>query len=266
MNSDALVRALDVIEDGLLIVNRDFVIEYANEPAKKLIRKDHIIGMQSYDAIWDAGMPSGKTPSFIAFDSQKMASAERTFDDGTCLNVRAYPLDDEHVILTIWDITDYVTLESRLEKSGTDPVTGFRGSNMFSEDLEKELDRAKRSKSSLSLCLIEIGTSGEGDVEGDEEILRQASVIIEQTARSYDIPYRFKGDTFGVLMPHCPEEGSKNTAQRILDKLKAGIRNVQPSIGISTSENAFTGRDMLRLAERALYVAQHRGGNTIVVG
>lgn len=266
MNSDSLVRALDVIEDGLLIVNKDFIIEYANDPAKKLLRKENIVGMHSYKAIWDEIALTGKTPSFVAFDTHKMASAERTFDDGTCLNIRAYPLDEEHIILTIWDVTDYVTLQSRLEKSGTDPVTGLRGSNMFNEDLEKELDRAKRSKSNLSLCLIEIGTSGEGDIEGDEEILRMAGSIIEQTARSYDILYRFKGDTFGVLMPHCPEEGSKNTAQRILDKLKTGIRDVRPSIGISTSENAFTGRDMLRLAERALYVAQHRGGDTIVVG
>lgn len=266
MDKDAIIRALDVIEDGLLIIDHDYVIEYANEPAKKLLRKDEVVGKHSYEAIWDEKKITGKTPSYISFDTHYMASAERTFDDGTCLNVRAYPLDDDHIILTIWDVTDYVTLQYRLEKAGTDPVTGLRGSNTFNEDLEKELDRAKRSKANLSLTLIEIGSTGDETVENDEELLRAAGRIIEETARSYDFVYRFKGDIFGVLMPHCPEEGARNTANRILDKLNSEIENANPSIGISTSANAFTGRDILRLAERALYVAQHRGGGSIVVG
>ncbi len=266
MEKDAILRALDVIEDGLLIIDHDYVIEYANDPARKLLRKDKIVGLHSYEAIWDETEITGKTPSYISFDTHNIASAERTFDDGTCLNVRAYPLDQDHIILTIWDVTDYVTLQSRLEKSGTDSVTGLRGSNMFNEDLEKELDRAKRSKSNLALTLIELGAPGDESVENDEELLRAGGKIIEQTARSYDIIYRFKGDIFGILMPHCPEEGARNTAERILENLKTEIKNANPSIGISTSANAFTGRDILRLAERALYVAQHRGGDNIVVG
>lgn len=266
MNNDAIIKALDVIEDGLMIIDHDYVIEYANDPAKKLLRKEEVIGLHSYEAIWDEKIVTGRNPSYISFDTHKVASAERTFDDGTCLNVRAYPLDENHIILTIWDVTDYITLQSRLEMSGTDPVTGLRSSNSFNEDLEKELDRAKRSRSNLALTLIELSAIGEEQEANDDEILRAAGEIIADTARSYDITYRFKGDIFGVLMPHCPEEGAKNTAQRILDKLKADIKNANPSIGISTSENAFTGRDILRLAERALYVAQHRGGNAIVVG
>jgi len=266
MDRDAILRALDVIEDGLLIVDRDFIIEYVNEATKKLLRKDELIGLHSYEAIWDAKEITGKTPSFISFDTKSVAIGERTFDDGTCLSIHAHPLDDNHIILTIWDITDLVTLERRLESAGTDSVTGFRSGNIFTEDLEKELDRAKRSKSELALSLLEIGDFENANEESDEEILKQVSSIIEETARSYDLLYRFKTDTFGILMPHCPEEGARNTAQRILERLKAEIENVKPSIGISTSENAFTGRDILRLAERALYVAAHRGGDTIVIG
>ena len=37
MNSEAIIKALDKIEDGLLIVDREFIIEYANDAANKII-------------------------------------------------------------------------------------------------------------------------------------------------------------------------------------------------------------------------------------
>jgi|GEM_PF-1895240 len=266
MVNENVLQALDVIEDGLLIINKDYIVEYANEPAKRLLRQDELVGKHSYEAIWARGDIVGKTPCFMSFDTKEITSAERCFDDGTCLSVRCYPLDEQHVVVTVWNISDYITLERRLESAGTDSVTGLKSGNTFAEDLEKELDRAKRLKSTLALMMLEIDIiSGSGE-DSDEKILKNTAGIIIETARSYDIAYRFKGKTFGILMPHCPVDGATKTAERLLDKIKSGIPNINLSIGISTSESAFTGRDILRLAERALYVAQHRGGNTVVVG
>ncbi len=266
MEKETILKALDVIEDGVLIIDRDFVIVYANKSAKKLLRQDKVLGKHSYEAIWGRDGITGKTPAFISFDTHKVASAERAFEDGTCLSIQAYPFDENHIALTIWDVTNYVTLERRLESAGTDSVTGLRSSTVFNEDLEKELDRSKRAKSNMVLVMIDVG-SVEGDSEVDnEKALKEIAAILTETARSYDLVYRFKGNIFGILMPHCPIEGARNTSERILEKLSKISGGATPSLGISTSEKAFTGRDVLRLAERALYVANHRGGNTIVVG
>ncbi|RKZ28517.1 hypothetical protein DRQ36_10320 [bacterium] len=266
MEKEAILGALDVIEDGLLIADHEYIIEYANEPAKKLLRQDTLVGRHTYEAIWGREKMEGKSPSFISFDTNEGASGEKNFADGTCLSVRSYPVDENHVVITIWDVTDYVSLERRLEEGGTDPVTGLRAGNVFAEDLEKELDRAKRAKATLALTIVELGVGEDYSEDEVETLLKKAGKIIEDTARSYDIVYRFQGDNFGILMPHCETKGASNTAERILKNLTDNIECIRPSIGLSTSENAFTGRDIHRLAERAVYVAKHRGGNTIAVG
>ncbi len=263
---DKIMKALDIIEDGLLIVNKDYVIEYANAPAKRLLRQDEVVGKHSYEAIWGRAALEGKSPSFITFTTHEVSSAERTFDDGVCLYIRSHPLDDEHIVLTVWDVSDYVSLENRLKKAGTDPVTNLRNSDGFREELEKELDRAKRTNSSLTLMLIELD-SLEGDSgESHEQLLAKFSEIVIDTARSYDIIFRLHGDTFAIIMPHCSEDAAKKTGERLLQRAQRTIGNICTTIGIGGSTSAFTGRDMVRLAERAMFVAKHRGGNTCVIG
>ena len=121
-----IVKALDIIEDGLIIINQDYIIEYVNEPAKKLLRTDELIGKHSYEAIWGRSSMEGKSPSFMSFDTHEVASSERTFDDGTCLYVRSHPLDENHLVLTIWNVTDYVSLENLdVRRVAQDDPVGF---------------------------------------------------------------------------------------------------------------------------------------------
>ena len=266
MPVEPILKALDIIDDGLIIVNRDYIIEYANDPARRLLRIDQLVGKHSYEGIWGRGEIAGTSPSFMTFDTDEVASAERTFSDGTCLLVRSYPLDQQHLVLTVWDVTDYVSLERRLEESGNDPVTGLRASKHFSEELEKEFDRAKRTKSGLAFTLLEIGVSSKINEEDHEDLLKSVSEILVDTARSYDLVYRLHSDTFGIIMPHCNTDAAKKTGERILERIHNEVGQIDVSLGISGSKNAFTGRDIIRLAERALYVAKHRGGNDVVVG
>ncbi len=264
--NEHIVKALDIIEDGLLIVNKDYQIEYCNKPAQKLLRQDSLLGKQSYEAIWGRKTMEGKSPSFMSFETDEVASAERIFEDGTCLLVRSHPLDKNHLVLTIWDVSDYISLENRLKRSGNDPTTNFRTNSSFGEELEKELDRSKRTRSNLVLTLIEIGFPVVESEDTHTQLLKDISDIIVTTARNYDMIFRLHGDTFAVIMPHCVEDAAKKTNERMLEIIRKSIGNINVSIGISGSASAFTGRDVIRLAERALYVAKHKGGNTSVIG
>ena len=265
--NEHIIKALDVIEDGLIIINRDYIIEYANEPSKKLLRQENLVGRHSYEAIWGRESLMGKSPTFMTFDTKEIAGAERTFEDGTCLYVRAHPLDEDHTVLTIWDVTSYVSLENRLKKAGTDPVTGLRNSDSFREELEKELDRSKRARATLSLMLVELGSLENDTEEVRDKRLKKSAEIVIDTARSYDMIFRLRGDCFAILMPHCIEDAAKKTGERMLERIHKAIGdNIDVSIGISGSGSAFTGRDVIRLAERALYVAKHKGGNICVIG
>lgn len=268
MDNSIIVSALDIIQDGLLIIDKDFVIEYANEPAKKLLRTDELVGKHTYETIWRDKDFKNKSPEFICFDMGRVSDAEKTFGDGTCLHIQAYPFSVDRAVITIWDITDYVNLERKLEEStGNDVITGLKSSDSFINDIEKELERAKRTSSEMSLIFIDLGLiEGEDDVEKYENLLEKMANVIVETARSYDIGYRLYGDTFALIMPHCSVENAKGTADRIIKKSHEIGGGFTPSVGISSSKNAFTGRDIIRLAERALYVAKHRGGNTFVAG
>ena len=172
-------------------------------------------------------------------------------------------------------------LESAFDKlehmSKTDELTGMANRRHFEEVLDCFYHQARRYNRPLSLIAVDVdyfkAVNDTGGHQAGDDLLKCVAETIEQACRRADLPARFGGDEFAILLPETGVEAAAGVAQRICEVLAStdhvigDIRvNVTASIGL-TDLNAGavdSPRSMLALADRALYAAKEAGRNRVV--
>ena len=119
----------------------------------------------------------------------------------------------------------------------------------FYAQLEKEFSRAGRYKSSLSLIVFNIDdfkkVNGKyGHMAGDE-ILRQTGRLIRSVVRDIDVPARYSGDEFAILLPNTDGEGALVLARRLVTLIRGFEFEAlaKERISISAGVATYCGRD-----------------------
>lgn len=102
--------------------------------------------------------------------------------------------------------TEIQTLHRALEEQAIrDPITSLYNQIYLTESLNRELDRAARSKSPISVLRIRLDQFHEADVTyGDKagiEIIKIMGSLIYRYIRRGDIASRFGGEEFVIVMP-----------------------------------------------------------------
>lgn len=156
----------------------------------------------------------------------------------------------------------------------TDPLTWLFNRRHFDRRLEAEADRAKRSEHLLALLMIDVdGFKRINDVYGHragDQVLKVVALAIRDAVRVYDIPTRYGGDEFGIILPDADTEDAARVGRRIVEKLaqaelpealaRAGER-IQLSIGAATYPlPATTTTALIETADSAMYKAKEAGG------
>jgi diguanylate cyclase len=121
--------------------------------------------------------------------------------------------------------TDRLTEISRI-----DYLTGLLNKRGFTEILGREVHRAKRYESKLSLCLMRMDfDSPNPGVDHDEKdrILKLLAELLSAGVRRSDTLGRVDTNMFGLLIPHA----SSSEAQQICDRLWG-------SLGAETHQDA----------------------------
>jgi len=159
-----------------------------------------------------------------------------------------------------------------------DNLTGLYNYAYLRTRLEEEIKRALRSKKeSISFIMLDLDNfksinDSYGHVFGNT-ILVKVAELIKETVRKYDIPARYGGDEFAVLMPDADEQDARSLAQRLqenIDEMKLVISNktipIASSIGIATFpvEKIIDSESIIIEADHALFVAKSKGGNQII--
>lgn len=165
----------------------------------------------------------------------------------------------------------------------SDPLTALANRRRFDRALETEGRRAARSDKPLTLLLLDVDrfkayNDRYGHPAGDT-CLKQIGHILKTTVtRSSDLPARFGGEEFALLLPGVEERDGAAMAERIREIIGAlriphegnadGNGFVSVSVGCATM-NLTTGSradcDLLvAAADRALYDAKRMGRNRVV--
>jgi diguanylate cyclase (GGDEF)-like protein/putative nucleotidyltransferase with HDIG domain len=124
-------------------------------------------------------------------------------------------------------IYNSIVFEQTQEDSLTDPLTTLPNTRFMFMHLTRELARANRLKSEVSLLVMDLDNFKEiNDTYGHhigDRALREVSVVLRATIRPYDICVRYAGDEFIVVLSGCggeEAEGKRLELQRAVDNLQ----------------------------------------------
>lgn len=163
----------------------------------------------------------------------------------------------------------------------TDPLTGCENRRGFEQSLAREVARATRAGSDISLLAIDVDhfkivNDTLGHLAGDEA-LRQVGALLLHTARTGDIVARTGGEEFSLVLPDTASAGAYHLATRLCDAIREHAfrsgehtMHVTASIGV-VSQAALKGNtrdiaDALKgRADEALYAAKRGGRDRVRV-
>lgn len=155
-----------------------------------------------------------------------------------------------------------------------DGLTGIWNRRYFEESLENLVLGYERDTNPepFSLILLDVDrfklfNDTWGHSEGDL-VLKHLAGMLQSCVRPEDIPARFGGEEFAVLLPRTRMEEAKLVAERIRRELESHSPSrqykVTASFGVAEWEDGFDRPQFIESADRALYQAKESGRNRVV--
>jgi diguanylate cyclase (GGDEF)-like protein len=169
-------------------------------------------------------------------------------------------------------IIDRADLKRIQQNAVADALTGLYNRHYFDAELAREVERCRRYGANSSLVLLDLDRFKEvndthGHQAGDAVLRRVGGVILEHV-RAPDVPCRYGGDEFAIILPDTPQEEALVVGERIrqaideafADSPVAGLRlPVTASGGVaSMGAESSSAEALLAWADRALYGAKRR--------
>jgi len=165
----------------------------------------------------------------------------------------------------------------RYELATVDSLTGLYVRDYFFSRLEEEDERARRYGGGFAVLMLDLDGFKEindrnGHFAGDQ-FLREISGTLREQLRAADIPCRFGGDEFCLLLPQTGLDGANAIAERIRDAVSRRIVAIEGlalrttvSIGLAAFPEHDPGdlRGLVRKADEALYLAKRAGRDRVV--
>ncbi len=203
--------------------------------------------------------------------AQKIQGADRFFDTTV---QRVYDPEKRPIgfLCIVRDVTENVLLNERLEAlSITDELTGLYNQRSFFSTLASEIERGRRTKRKLTLCLFDLdGFKKFNDTHGHllgSQVLRETARLLMSNVRSkMDSCYRYGGDEFIVIMPETPAPAAQTVAERLRSQLQEHFKDqISASFGIAEYSEGVDPQHLMIKADQAMYAAKQKGGNQVVV-
>ncbi|HYL04655.1 MAG TPA: diguanylate cyclase [Thermoanaerobaculia bacterium] len=161
----------------------------------------------------------------------------------------------------------------------SDPLTGLANRRLLQEAMDRELRRAARNRTEISVVMIDIDyfkryNDSLGHVSGDECLRQVAMALRSAAARPADLVARYGGEEFAVLLPETAATAAAAVAEslrQLVQKLaiphpaspvagcvtiSAGVMGLVPAAGLGAAE-------LIAAADAALYRAKQRGRNRV---
>ncbi|WP_252274424.1 putative bifunctional diguanylate cyclase/phosphodiesterase [Pseudomonas subflava] len=274
---------LDNASEGILVIDRDGIIRFANPAMAQMLRctVTELQGSALLSHLHTPQAPSDwKDSEFYRHwrdgRTYRAHDAVLTTRDGgylpAALSCSPLPQYQNSMVLIALDMSVVRTLHAQLESQAvTDALTGLYNRRGFHQALETALSRIDRSGKRMAVLYLDLDgfkriNDSLGHDAGDE-ILRKVGEQLKHCLRPYDIVARMGGDEFTALLDTLdhPEDAAR-VAEKLIETISVrhkvdGIDfTLGASIGISVyPECGNTVDRLLRSADMAMYEAKRAG-------
>lgn len=196
---------------------------------------------------------------------------------------------ERYCLIEIRDVSGVVGRERRLldhaetlrARSYVDGLTGIANRRYFDVAIDRELRRAQRIGSALSLLIIDIDSFKAyndhfGHQQGDSCLTTIAQTLATLLKRPADVAARYGGEEFAAILPDTSVEQARLHADAIRAHIAALALAHAPaahwsmvtlSIGVATfdGDHPHDVATLIAAADGALYAAKRGGRNRVVV-
>jgi two-component system cell cycle response regulator len=164
----------------------------------------------------------------------------------------------------------------------TDRKTQLFNHSYFERKLREEVERAYRYGHSISLIMLDLDNFKDyndnyGHIAGDA-VLKEIGALLRKVGRDFDIPCRFGGEEFSIILPETDLDGAVKVAERIRSAIESAsfedesadtARQITASLGIASC-GCYGGHGgeedvnlLVKHSDRALYEAKRTGKNRV---
>lgn len=196
-------------------------------------------------------------------------------DNNKVYNVWWVPINSNEYLHYMIDITDQKETEMLLRNlSVTDFLTQYYNRRYFTEKLEREIDLARRAGRCFSVLMFDIDhfkniNDNYGHDVGDTVLVAVAS-LVRKRIRKVDIPCRWGGEEFMILLPETNLKNAHKLAEELREliscqKIDEKI-SVTASFGVTECQKTDTVLSIAKRADELMYKAKSLGRNRVVSG
>jgi diguanylate cyclase (GGDEF)-like protein/PAS domain S-box-containing protein len=255
--------------DGIILTNSAGIITFANEAAET------ITGAPAHQIL---GQPLKRILPFL---QQNTSQGELMREDGTRKQVEATvrsfedPPGQLNWVYVVRDLSERFELQRVASLASRDPLTGLFNRRRLEEELSSQLASSRRYGTTGALLVLDLDhfkpvNDTFGHQAGDL-VLKAVGDVLRSSTRETDVPARFGGDEFVVLLPHADAGGAQVCAGKLLERiggLSTEFRNDRIRVGVSIGVALFpdhgsTPEELFAAADQALYRAKEAGRNRI---
>jgi diguanylate cyclase (GGDEF)-like protein len=149
----------------------------------------------------------------------------------------------------------------------TDKLTQLHNRFSFESELEREMARALRYNSPMSITLFDIDyfkaiNDNHGHSTGDK-VLAYIGEAIHRCIRKSDVAARWGGDEFAIIYPDAGLADALSITEKLLTRIRGiaieEVGNLSGSFGVTQLVPGESLDTLIRRADNALYMAKHDG-------
>jgi len=270
------IRAGDIINKNLF----DSLPDISEDWFKRKAESVFLLNCRSFTT-WE------QRPYLIKFKNYRPITgpADFMYQNATLIPLTSVDGTVNHIGIIIYDVTDSAVNGRELEKanntlqalSRTDHLTQLHNRGYWEERMEEEFLRSRRTHEPCSLILFDIDlfkdVNDEFGHQAGDEVIRITADQVRDKVRATDIPGRYGGEEFGIVLIDTTAESARFLAERLRKSIEALTVDYEGedisftiSLGVAEiSDEMRNHRQWLEHADQALYRAKDSGRNQVVL-
>ena len=276
-------KVFDVIDQGIVVTDNAGMIVDKNPFAVYLLHsffgvREELTGKKMDEILQEYPDWLNAAQNGSSFEME----VEKGEESIQYIHIRVYPLQSHKSrvgsVTIIRDITAIRLQELALRtKADTDSLTGLYNRAGFMDMFAAILKDTLATGETVSVFLIDLDkfkcindTFGH---DGGDRVLQTFADTLRGILRRKDVVGRIGGDEFAIALPGINRNEALEIAKRILQAAEQSFVILEDetsiqfslSIGICDNEEAKSEEDMLKCADKAMYMAKSRSGSRCVV-